>query len=484
MKRTLDFPDWWLPASTCFTFAFGLSFVQWWSFNTMVDAASAMQSFHAILQHGMGASNSTETVPVFGVHLWFFPMVVVLPFFALFPIYPTLAAVQAMVLAMSVPAAYRLAISTGLSSRNARRWTWFWALHPLVIGPNCGLAEGYQPLIFAVTPLLWSLLFAREAKWGRFGLCLILALASREDVALTTLGIGIWVFWILGHRRMGAAVIVLSLGWAVLSTFVILPHLVAGTWNVWSKAFPASPNTGNTVGVLARGLKNFLQVATFGYLGFVYVAWGGFTKKSAPLLVAAIPLCLVLFLVQSWATRSPFLHYAATLAPIFFLAALLESGPSGNLGTRWKLGWLFAAVCLAIWQGRLLYHGLHGADRKSLVCLEAKIPRDRSLALYSPRGAAHFAWGQDLTWMDPTHPLAEFTLIETGRKTPGWWSPDELAGMEDQLAKAGAVVVYRTPKVRLWALRDHRRIECLSSEMPNSDRSRGSRGFLGDSPVP
>jgi uncharacterized membrane protein len=459
MQRTWISPDWLFPAFACFACAFGLSFIQWWFFNTMVDAASAMQSFHAILQHGLAAKNSMESVPVFGVHLWFLPLVV-LPFFALFPAYPTLAAVQAIVLALSVPAAFRLAISTGLSSRNARHWTWFWALHPLVIGPSCGLAEGYQPLIFAVTPLLWSLVFARESKWGRFGLCLILALACREDISLTTLGIGIWVFWALGHRRVGTAVIVLSLGWGVLSTFAILPHLVEGTWNVWAKAFPPSPGTGTAVGTLEQGLGNFFQVATFGYLAFVYVAWGGFTKKSASLLVATIPLCLVLFLVRSWATRSPFLHYAATLAPIFFLAALLESGPGGVLGKRRKLGWLFAAVCLAVWQGRLLYHGIDGADRKSLVCLEAKIPRDSSLALYSPRGASRFAWGQDLTWMDPTHPPAEFTLIETGRKTPGWWTSEELAGMEDQLAKAGAAVVYQTPKVRLWALRDHKMIEC------------------------
>jgi hypothetical protein len=32
--------------------------------------------------------------------------------------------------------------------------------------------------------------------------------------------------------------------------------------------------------------------------------------------------------------------------------------------------------------------------------------------------------------------------------------------MEGQLAKAGAAVVYQTPKVRLWALRDHKMIEC------------------------
>ena len=449
----------WAPTFACFAFAFGLSMVHWSLFNTMPDAASAMQSFHGIVRHGLAAGNSLEGVPVFAVHLWFLPLIAV-PFFFLFPAYPTLVAVQAFVLALSVPAAHRLALSTGMTSRKATVWTWFWALNPLVLGPHCGWGEGYQPLIFAVTPILWALVFAREAKWYRFFACIVLALACREDVALTTMGIGIWAWWPMGNRKAGAAAIGLSLVWGALAIFFLLPHLGGGSWNVLEKAFPSQQVSTSLWSTIGRGLKNVFQPATFGYLAFVYVAWGGFTKKSGPHLLAAIPLCAALFLVESWVTRNPFLHYAATLSPIFYHAALLESQPSNLFRWRWRLGWLVAICGLLLWQGRLLYHGIDGADRKSLVCLEAKIPRDSSLALYSPRGASRFAWGQDLTWMDPTHPPAEFTLIETGRKTPGWWSPEELASMEARLAKAGAAVVYQTPKVRLWALRDHKRIEC------------------------
>ena len=449
----------WAPVLACFACAFGISMVHWSLFNTMPDAASAMQTFHGIVNHGLGARNSLEGVPVFAVHLWFLPLLAV-PIFALFPTYPTLVAVQAIVLALSVPAARRLALSTGMSDGNANRWTWFWALHPLVLGPHCGWGEGYQPLIFAVTPILWSLVFAREEKWTAFLACLALALACREDVALTTLGIGIWAWWTMGNRKAGASAIALSLAWATVATFLILPHLGGGSWNVLDKAFPSHHLATSWRSTLAQGSRNFFQPSSFGFLLIVYLAWGGFTRKSGHHLLAVLPLCAALFLVEAWITRNPFLHYAAPLSPLFFHAALLEARPSGHFGWRWRLGWLAAVFALFAWQGRLLYHGINGADRKSLTCLESKIPRDRSLSLFSPRGATRFAWGQDLTWMDPDIPPADFTLIETGRKTPGWWNPTELAAMEVNLAAKGASIVYQAPTVRLWALRDHRKIEC------------------------
>jgi hypothetical protein len=455
MKNAKIFPAWWLPALASFWCAFCLSMVHWWLFNTMPDAASAMQTFHGILQHGLGATNSLERVPVFGVHLWLLPLVA-LPLFAIAPVYPALVATQAFVLALSVPAAHRLALSVGKSPVAARRWTWFWALNPLLLGPHCGMGEGYQPAIFAVTPLLWSFALAREQKWKGFVGCLLLAMACREEVAITTFGIGIWVYWILARRKVGAAAMAASIAWAMISIFVILPHFANGEGSFGEKALSSLQLASHA----NAGLSLF-RIPFFCYLGFVYLAWGGFTSKGFPHLIAALPLVCVLFLEANWGTCNPFYHYAAPLSPVFFHAALVESGPEEAFGRRWRWGWLFAVACFGLWQGKLLHHGIHGADRKSLVCLESKIPRDRSLSLFSPRGAAHFAWGQNLTWLDPPHPPSDFTLVETGRVLPASWTDSsDLRKVEANLTAKGASIVYQAPTVRLWALRDHRKIKC------------------------
>jgi uncharacterized membrane protein len=459
MIRPRSFHPAWAPTFACFASAFGLSMLHWSLFNNMIDAASATQTFHGILQHGLGARNSLEELPVFGVHLWILPFLLAMPVFWIFHTYPSLVAVQAIVLALSVPAAYRLALSMGASGRDARRWTWLWALHPMVLGPNCSWGEGYQPMVFAVTPILWSLAMVRESKWGWFLAFLALALACREDVALATFGIGIWVFWVVGNRKAGSAAIILSLAWAFLAVLV-LPHLAGGSWGVWKKAFPLLNDSSTPWRMLTQGTRNIFQLSNLGYLVFVYLAWGGFTRKSALHLVSAVPLCGALFLVELWVIKHPFMYYAAPLSPIFFHAALVESHGRSPFGWRWRTGWLLSALSLCAWQGRLLHNGIHGLDRKSLTCMEAKIPRDRSLALYSPRGAARFAWGQDLIWFDPDYPASEFTLVETGRKTAGRWTDAELEGMESSLMSRGARVVYRAPGVRLWSLRDHRRIDC------------------------
>lgn len=442
--------DWLAPTVASALFAFGLSFVHWALFNTMPDAVSAMQTFHVLLREGFSGVNSLEQVPVFSVHLWFTGLVA-LPFFSVAPSYLTLVAVQAVILSISVPAAGRLALHFGKTKEQSKRWMWIWALNPLVIGSHCGWGEGWQPLILAIPALMWALQFALARSWTGLWACAAWAVLAREDVALIVLGLGLWLAFARGDKKRGIVVAVVSGIWFLFATLYLLPRWSGGNWNVLEKAWP-SMNGGQgsfysrLVAAPLTLIRNAIQPASLVAVGFLYVVWGRFGRKAAIHLLPVVPWFALMLIVEAWVSRNPFLHYMAPLYPFLYLAAL--SDPRSE--RRILAGVLIGFVGFIVWEGRLLQNALNAADLRGLTCLEKGLPRTASMAIYSPRGATRFAWGQDLRWLDSMSTSQQVVVVEDSRKNPGWWSPTELAGFEASVAASGAHLVMDRPGLRAW----------------------------------
>ncbi len=82
--------------------------------------------------------------------------------------------------------------------------------------------EFFHPEAFAIGPLLFAYWAARTGRWGWFWPCAFLAITMKEDVALTLIVIGILVAF-RGARRIGIAIALLSFGWFVIATQVVIP---------------------------------------------------------------------------------------------------------------------------------------------------------------------------------------------------------------------------------------------------------------------
>jgi uncharacterized membrane protein len=82
--------------------------------------------------------------------------------------------------------------------------------------------EFFHPEAFAIGPLLFAYWAARTGRWGWFWPCAFVAIAMKEDVALALFVIGILVAF-RTSRRIGAGIALLSLGWFIVATRVVIP---------------------------------------------------------------------------------------------------------------------------------------------------------------------------------------------------------------------------------------------------------------------
>ena len=84
--------------------------------------------------------------------------------------------------------------------------------------------EYFHPDALAIAPLLFAYWAARAKRWGWFTVSAVLAVACKEDVALSlaVLG-GLMFFW--GNRRAGAITAIASVVWFALVTKWILPSM-------------------------------------------------------------------------------------------------------------------------------------------------------------------------------------------------------------------------------------------------------------------
>jgi uncharacterized membrane protein len=82
--------------------------------------------------------------------------------------------------------------------------------------------EFFHPEAFAIGPLLFAYWAARTQRWNWFWPAALLAISMKEDLALALLVIGILVA-VRGARRIGIAIALLSFGWFVIATRVVIP---------------------------------------------------------------------------------------------------------------------------------------------------------------------------------------------------------------------------------------------------------------------
>ena len=110
-------------------------------------------------------------------------------------------------------------------------------LHPTVSWINWW---HFHPEALAITPLLWSLWFARRRRWWWFSACIAFVLSTKEDLALAVLALGVVLAvsaLVAGRReqaaspsswRPGAITAVVGLGWYVLAMQVLMQWFHGG----------------------------------------------------------------------------------------------------------------------------------------------------------------------------------------------------------------------------------------------------------------
>lgn len=450
------------PSLCLFTICFTIGSSHYLAFNSLPDAASAAQSFFAILNDGLGATNSLETIPVFGVHLW--PMGLIgLPAFFLTKSYLGLIFTQALVVSLSTVPAYRIAKHL-YGSDAAKKLIWLWALNPAVIGPFSGWGEGWQPLVLALLPIMWSVYFftSNRNAWGVAVFCV--ALLFREDVAIAGIAIAILLAWWQKKWKIAAIISFISFAWLTVSALILLPFLSGRDWIVWGYVSPelAVSNPSQSASIIhafQTAIKNWIRPSSVAYLAYWLVYFGAIQKTIRIFLYPSMAIILVNLSVDTWVTRLPMLHYSALIAPFLFLA-LIDGFSKPMVGRKWQIfGFVLAWLLLVAWNAKLMinagspvnWQALNQARIVSLDC--------PSLALTNPRGSVRFARGQQVSWINRDHPWsdsgkAKCVLLDMARKSAGvgWLGLAEVTTLDSTMGSRGYSLRFSERGLHLWKL--------------------------------
>jgi uncharacterized membrane protein len=133
------------------------------------------------------------------------------------------------------------AIPTFLLARDKLRDEWLAAVLAVVylLHPAVGLTnlEQFHPDVFEVPLVLFALWFMVRHRWTGYGVCVVALLLTKEDTALLTFALGIYVA-VRHDRRVGVATCVGSLVAMATALWWILPmYNGVGSLNSWRVPF-------------------------------------------------------------------------------------------------------------------------------------------------------------------------------------------------------------------------------------------------------
>ena len=170
---------------------------------------------------------------LFGDHTSFILLPLV-PFYWIFPSAKVLLFFQAAALGSAAVPTFLLAREKLRDERLAAVMSLAYLLHPAVAFVNL---EQFHPDVFEIPLVMFALWFMVRKRWVGFLVCVAGALLVKEDVALLTIGLGIYVAF-RHDRRIGLITCAMSALTLAAALWWILPALNGvGSLNAWRVPF-------------------------------------------------------------------------------------------------------------------------------------------------------------------------------------------------------------------------------------------------------
>ncbi len=304
--------------------------------------------------------------------------------------------------------------------------------------------ESFEPLLligaFAVYEL-WrgrargAWLAPRRAAF-LFGAALLLALATKEDVALPVFALGAYLWLARRERKLGPAIMVAAALWFAAGMFLVLPHFRGGQGSPFLAYYA---HLGATPAEIARTLltqpqvilKALLTPANADMLWSLLIPLGGLALLAPEILLIAAPTLLAYGLSSNvFMQRMDQFQYAAPVIPWVTLAAIYGLGrwyDRERLRSARLTVWLPVAVLLI---ASLAYHNARGFTPLSRLfhwpavtehqrigrALMRQIPPDASLVAQD-RLYPHLSQRRAIAFVWPSEPSAEYIFLDVSDPT-------------------------------------------------------------------
>lgn len=289
---------------------------------------------------------------LFGDHTSFI-LVLLVPFYWVFDSTSTLLIAQTVALGGA-------ALPVWLIGREKLRNEWLAVAGALVYlaHPAVGLTnlENFHPDSFEMPLVFGVLFFMMRKRWVGYTICLVALLMVKEDVALMTFVLGIYVA-IRYNRRVGVLTSLASVAWFGSVLYLILPALNgSGTMDAWR--VPAE-QFGGPGGLIKSAFLRPWDVIAFGlsegkpwYLWQMMIPLAGmFLLAPGLALVAVLPL-LSNVMSTFWYQYHIGYHYGTLIVPVLVTAAVVGISLFRSIRTRSVLmgiTMVFALVSGYLW---------------------------------------------------------------------------------------------------------------------------------------
>lgn len=358
------------------------------------------------------------------------------PIYAVFPSTYTLLFLQTAALGLAAVPLYLLARDKLGAPLAGVGFALCWLLYVPLAYLNL---DEFQPRAFALPLAIAAFYFLEKKRLAYFLLCCVLMLATRSDVALFVIMLGVYALISRKPKWFVLAPILLGAAWFYLAVFVIVPRFKTTPGGF--VYFETYKYLGDTPGemlltVITRPLFVLENVLTPGKLNYLAQLFGpvGFLSLLRPdlLLLAAPTLAFNLLSPQPlhWSIRY---QYGSMIYPVAFCAAvmgivlLLKIKPltarvNPRLLLNGALGWLVLTTLAAnVWLGNpAVPYLMRGPTPRTATAnaVIARVPPDAKLAVSSLL-APHLAQREGFYFFPPhefytNNPveMADYILID------------------------------------------------------------------------
>jgi uncharacterized membrane protein len=289
-------------------------------FGSTIDLATQGQTVWGY-SHFQIVPNTVIGIPnLMGDH--FNPILMVLaPLFWIWNSAAVLLVAQAVLLAIAgVPifmwGAQRLGVVAGLAFQGAYYVYW---------GILAGVLFDFHHVAFAVPAMAWALYATVNRRNWLLAAMVVVAMLTREDVALTLVALGFYILVVQRRFVLGAAVMLINIVWFLLLLGVIMPALAGIPYRHWTYTALGDSPSHAALNIARNPLKAielmFVPLAKtriwIGSLG----SWL-FLPLLSPLTIVALPS----FLERFWNDGPDFwtfhMQYSMLSAPILAFASI------------------------------------------------------------------------------------------------------------------------------------------------------------------
>ena len=246
------------------------------------------------------------------------------PLWRLWPDPSLLLVCQAVAVSLGAPALYALARKHLRSEPAALGFALAYLLYPATQWMT--LSE-FHPVALATPLLLLAIRALDDDRLALFGVAAVAAALTKEHVALAVAALGVWYAFASGRRRAGAAIAAGGIAWTAIAVAVVVPSFnEGGNSDFYGRYREVGGSPGGIVETTLTDPIAIVRAITEGRDG-AFVVELLLPLLALPLLapLALLPALPELALDLLSATRtqtSIHFHYAATIVPALFAAAV------------------------------------------------------------------------------------------------------------------------------------------------------------------